>query len=275
MTDKTTKKRPRKRGFRATMKRWKTGDFFRQLATVIIGILITFGGGSLIQRRAEKKQTNHLLSLVRDELRLNLEETRSVMDTLRKEMKAAQVFNAYMDIPDRLPADTLTKHQKFFTHTVYLNLSDNAFEVLKNSSQIRSTRNKDLLLDIFTIYDRLYMLSNGVNEYSELKNNRINLFISSLDTDQLETGQLFGKMIKLKQIRNFIITTYRGIGIGYLFDQAAPLVIDVEKVIEKINKEIGDEPAVEQLIETPNEETGEATINQEIRDTLVNEKLEQ
>jgi hypothetical protein len=59
--------------------KWGTVGYLRQLSTVVIGILITFGGSELIQKRAERKRNYFVLATVRDDLQSNL----ARLDTLR------------------------------------------------------------------------------------------------------------------------------------------------------------------------------------------------
>lgn len=142
-----------------------TAEFYRNLISVVIGILVTFGGSALIQRCSERREVAHILSIVRDELQMNLARIEEQKERLLYEYAAAAALKPYIDAPESIPADTIDKYFNTLINTFYLQIATNSFEVLKNSSQIHYIPNKELIRDLFEIYE--FMESGAAQVRSE------------------------------------------------------------------------------------------------------------
>lgn len=128
--------------------------FFIQLATVILGIAITFGGSSLLEKRAERHQVHDVLELVKTELIHNsalLEQDKAYFEAERAH---ARVLFPYIDNPRAMP-DSLLPHALILSNSTTCDMMTTSFEMLKNSPEVRSIKNKQLLYDIIRLYDKL------------------------------------------------------------------------------------------------------------------------
>jgi hypothetical protein len=134
------------------MSSWKAGDFFRQLATVVIGIVITFGGSNLIQRGIDRKEARHLLGMIREELNQNVGQLENTKEYLEQEYASFRALWPYIiaDTPRDIPVDTLKYIDSI--QTALYPPSTNALETLKSSPVTRVLKNNELLNEIFDIY---------------------------------------------------------------------------------------------------------------------------
>ncbi len=84
--------------------------FLIDLATVVIGIALTFGGSELMQQRTQRKEAARVLAMVREELQENLAEIGIQKDWLEDEQAGTTALGPYINAPESIPADTLRKH---------------------------------------------------------------------------------------------------------------------------------------------------------------------
>jgi len=133
---------------------WKPGDFFIQLATVIIGIIVTFGGSALIQRGGQKKEARLLLEMVREELKGNIDVSDRYREWCEWQYYGAKAFLPYLNKPQEVPIDTLNKYYNFLGNVEFATPFTNAFEIMKASPAIHRIDNS-LMLDITDTYEMM------------------------------------------------------------------------------------------------------------------------
>ncbi|MDR1671816.1 MAG: hypothetical protein LBR57_04790 [Alistipes sp.] len=140
--------------FRQFMSSWKAGDFFRQLATVVIGIVITFGGSGLIQRGIDRKEERQLLGMIREELSKNVGYFELKNTQIKEEYASFRALWPYLSTETSrdIPIDTLNKHLDAFLAVHFSSISINAFDSFKNSPAINSLKNKELRNKILNVY---------------------------------------------------------------------------------------------------------------------------
>ncbi len=237
------------KSFKETIRRWKTSDFLRQLASVIIGILITFGGSTLIQRCSERREVAQVLSMVRDELQINLHGIERQKEYRAHDFAGAKAIRPYVDSPESMPVDSLYKYiNVFFGDRSYFGCLTNSLEVLKNSEQIHYIRNKKLIRDLFMVYENMKNFQESTKEFHSQRIIGFNDYIVSGSSDITESvltdpsvlPKAFAEGIKTPSVRQFIIYTDSGNnGIGFILRLADQLITDITKVINMIDKETG------------------------------------
>jgi hypothetical protein len=222
---------------------WTAGDFALQLATVIIGILVTFGGSSLIQKRAERRDTAYILSMVKDELQKNISQLEQCKERLIFEYEAAKAMKPYMNAPELMPRDSLNKYITAIVNTRHFSYMTNSFEVLKSSSQVQSVRNKDLLRDLFSIYEAMNTYRNSILSYIALQEKGIEQVISVMDSDKYDAVMtngdpvvIFADMMTNPVVRNFIVSTANGNN-RFLIPRADELAAEITRIIGLIDGE--------------------------------------
>lgn len=146
----------------------KTRDFFLALGTVIIGILITFGGNAIIQRRVENSATAHILLMVKAELEDNIMRVNAQKERLEYEQAGAKAIAPYIKNITLIPIDTLKNYGSMMS-TVTSFYAYDSFEVLKSSPQIETIKNKELLRDIFAAYNLINIFEGNIGSLYEPK----------------------------------------------------------------------------------------------------------
>jgi translation initiation factor 2B subunit (eIF-2B alpha/beta/delta family) len=230
--------------FRQFMSSWKAGDFFRQLATVVIGIIITFGGSGLIQRAAERKEAKHLLEMVKSEMEGNAKQARGQKEWFEYEKNGAKAIRPYIDDPEALPIDTLIKYINIQSSHLYP-ANSNAFSMLKSSSSIQSIKDKRFLLDLFSAYDAMAACNSNAKSYTENKSKTWQNYFDSVERDMVETVfemtdpiELLAHVAASPQITQYLIKTANSGWLDNLIEEHDSLATQIDSMIEKIEKEI-------------------------------------
>lgn len=80
---------------KTTVKDWQVGDYIRQTSIVVIGVLITFVGSELVTQNSEKKDIQATMSLIRDELKSNRENYKSIVSEFREDERLSSYFRQF------------------------------------------------------------------------------------------------------------------------------------------------------------------------------------
>ena len=92
---------------KTTVKDWQVGDYIRQTSIVVIGVLITFVGSELVTQNSEKKDIQATMSLIRDELKSNRENYKSIVSEFREDERLSSLLVEH-DLKHRtIPEDSL------------------------------------------------------------------------------------------------------------------------------------------------------------------------
>jgi hypothetical protein len=234
-----TNDKPRKR-----WTNWAPGDFWLQLATVIIGIAVTFGGSSLMEKRSERKRNYFVLATVRDELQANLDRLLFLGERLDYEHRGAIVLRPFIDNPEGIPADSLEKYLSVIAGVRTFGPEDNAFEMMKNSSQTLTPDNMSLVRDMFYIYGQMVKFNERLERYNRPKLSILDDISSTPHLAHEEAlkspRQAFIELLKFPAIRGFVVTTAIGDKDTYALRTAADsLMTQIPRVIDEINMEVG------------------------------------
>lgn len=224
---------------------WTAGDFVLQLGTVIIGILVTFGGSTLLTKRAERRDTNYILEMVRGELEHNLGRIKFIKERLEYELAGTQAMKPYIESPESMPLDSLQKYINVIQGVRDVQVMTNSFDVMKSSSQIQSIRNKKLLRDLFVMYESLTEFQSRIDEYNSPKTKAIKEEFSLMSRETLDAlyfdedreRTVFVEMLKLPSMHHFIVLIANG-NFAHLIQDADDIAAEIQKVIELIDKEV-------------------------------------
>lgn len=138
-----------------TIKKWRPGDYIRQLSIVIAGIVVTFIGSDIISDYSRQKEVASVMQLVKSELEYNREkltqikskiDTDSIMSVILLERNLK-----YQDIPE----DTLIAYVGLLQSTASFKYSQNALTMLQNSSLMQYIPDKAFLLSLIQTYESL------------------------------------------------------------------------------------------------------------------------
>lgn len=171
--------------FREFVRRLKAGDFFRQLATVVIGIIITFGGSALIQRSSQKREARHLLEMVKLELEHNALQAGGQKEWFEYEKNGAKAIRPYIDDPYAIPIDTLERYINIQSSRIFPGTA-NAFEILRSSDAIRAIKDKPFLVDLFGVYNMMAVNDSNAKSYSDIKIATWQKYYDSVERNMVE-----------------------------------------------------------------------------------------
>lgn len=205
---KKKKKRPARRRFAE----WKTGDYFKQLSVVIIGILVTFSGSSLIGRIETRRQIRQTAQLLHAELKGNLVQLDAMYDFTTNDCTAYETFvgNYIRDIY-RISSDSVLFFHSVLSHCRTFRYKKNALETMKNSAAVQDIRDREIVLDIFDCYDKLDLTFGWCNNLYDHKSDAVLEFFHSLDKptieslfDRADAYKVLAAMIADKAMYNYI-----------------------------------------------------------------------
>ncbi len=240
---------PRNR-FLAFVKRLISEDFYRDLVSVVIGIVLTFGASALIRQCSDRKETKNVLTMVKHELSDNLAMIAAQKGYLAHEKSGATAMLPYIHDPERLPVDSLSKYLDVLSRSRYFVLPDNSFAVLKNSKQAQSLGNNELMRGLFATYADMTHFQSSIQTHNSLKDSGLFEYYSNLDSDLFrviyeeirernDPHMIFPAMMRGSALlRNHIVATAGGSN-DYLIPRADTLIAEIEAVIDMIEKEVG------------------------------------
>lgn len=167
------------------VKGWRLGDFVRQIAVVVIGVVITFIGSDLITQNSEKKDIRSTMSLIRDELKSNREKYEDIVAEFRED-EALSTLLAEHDLKVRtIPEDSLKQYAFVLGHIRGFSYTQNALDILKSSMLMQKIPDKDLLLQLTEIYEVLNGFKLTMDAYYEMKDQIMTPFNLALTDEQM------------------------------------------------------------------------------------------
>lgn len=238
-----------KRSFKQWLSGWKADDFFRQLATVVIGIVITFGGSGLIQKSAQKREARAILEMVRVELDQNIEGVENYCRAFELDIAGCRALAPWIvsGRPEQIPLDTLAAYRSVLVmHASYTPVT-NSFETLKGSQITKSLGNNELMNALYDIYSDLDNADNADflmrDKFEGMKRLFASLDAQTLNDFYTPEG-LRDYFVRLAtrpeggEMRFYIITVANGNNHGNL-KIAEVLIAKIRGVQQMIDKEVG------------------------------------
>lgn len=195
---------------KATIKRWRMGEYFRQFSIVAAGVIVTFWGSDWISERARQREVRATMQLVAEELEHNRQELRNIQQLLNVDIHMSNVLMEHkMDISE-IPMDTLYKYDKLFNNMNDFYYRTDALDVLKGSSLMQYIPDKRLLQDVMQIYFELGRKQKDVRDYYTTKTDVLmGLVMTSRRKDVLDSNRTFRDeisfLLKHDKFVNFVI----------------------------------------------------------------------
>ena len=127
-------------------------SYLMNFIAVCLGIVITFAGQGLINRHAEKNEVKRSLILVRNELEDNMSYIELSDSVLTLFSEAAEFLIRYEGHYAQAPEDSMAMYCNIPLTVFEITHSDEALELLKNSSLFTKIKDLDLSLEIIHTY---------------------------------------------------------------------------------------------------------------------------
>ena len=190
---------------KTTIRNWKPGEYIRQTSIVVIGVLITFVGSELVTRCSEQKDIKSTMLLIRDELKSNQDQFEDVMSEFNKDKRISTLLMEH-DMKFRMiPEDSLRQFGFVLGHFRVFSCRRNAMDLLKNSMLMQKISDKEFLLSLIEVYERLESFRTLITEYYDMKGQAVNPF--HLFNSLLEGGyEMWEIYLSDKTVRNFMRT---------------------------------------------------------------------
>jgi len=146
------------------------------LLSVILGIILTFGGNAIWQKNEEKKKIREMLILVRNELVINREWFKSQEKVIRSDSYVYQkILEAEGDWSTIHP-DTLNEYKTQTRSFSYYILTSSAWQIFQNSEIIQKMTDKELIIGMMNGYTFINLIHGIImNEYWDEKKKAIAL----------------------------------------------------------------------------------------------------
>lgn len=218
------------KSLKTSIKRWRIGDYLRQFSIVVAGIMVTFIGGNLISNCATQKEIKSNMGLIINEL----EQNREKLYVIKEKYIADRIMANYLIdssfLIEKFNVDTLKKYNRFISNLSNFYYSDDAFDVLKNSSLMQKIDDKTLLLSLTETYKSLYETQMVMDEYYTLKSSLIQDIVLSTEDNYsiVHTWKNFfdGRV----SMRSFCRIANRFVNKDYFDDQIEQLNMMIDKL---------------------------------------------
>jgi len=138
-------------------------DFFSDLLSVVLGIIITFTIQGMIDRAGDRKNVRSALELVRSELLTNMDDIVIMREYLEQERRSADYFLCHVSELDRCPADSIAFHSSVLFGNASISVCQDALELLKLSSLFQKAGDKLLSMKIIRAYDSCESTARFIN----------------------------------------------------------------------------------------------------------------
>lgn len=196
------------------MKRNKTYNkewfgYLMNFVAVCLGIIITFAGQGLINRKTERKEVKSSLILVKNELQDNLSYIELADSMLANYSAAAQFLIRYEGRYAEAPEDSLAIYCNIPLTVFEITHSEEALELLKNSNLFTKIKDLDLSLEIIHTYGAIADEMTLVKFYNEHKNNYLDDAMTCkvkdvLARDNITAEQLWTAITDSREGRQFL-----------------------------------------------------------------------
>lgn len=239
MEEKTNKVKRKFRGrSRKVSTKWRPGDYFKQLSVVIIGIVVTFSGSSLLERIEIRRQIRQTAQLLHAELADNLAQLDAMHDFTSQDYRIYKTFvDHYLDRVDRIPPDSVWRIYTVLTHSNTFRYRKNALETMKSSVAVQEIKDREIVLDIFDCYDKLERTFGWCAGLYDRKSDAVLDFYHTLDREAIE--KLFDQNDPFEAIEAMAADKTMYNYIRNFNGQAISLIRNCETVREKVRSTVG------------------------------------
>ena len=151
------------------MKKIDWSGFISNMLSVVLGIFITFWIQGMIDRKAEIKEVNASLELVKDELIANKNDLHDVIGILSSEKTAAEYIIGCKSNFSKCDIDSLRTFNSYLNTEYFFTVTDDALELMKSSSLFQKMNDNRLALKIIKAYDYLGVNAQAFNTHEKYK----------------------------------------------------------------------------------------------------------
>lgn len=145
----------KKKHFRFGERNRRVSDYLCQLSVVVLGIIITFAGSSLISNCITQNKLKTALRLLVTELETNQQTVVDMKARYERERDFGQYLHRYKHDFAQASDDTLNEHQYLFFQINETSPMTEAFEMLKTSGLLQEISDQHLILQILTTYKNI------------------------------------------------------------------------------------------------------------------------
>jgi hypothetical protein len=192
-----------------------TTNFFLNVLSVILGIVITFSIQGIINRAQDKKNVRSALELIRSELATNAEDISIMLDYLKQEQASAQYFMGHLQDLDQCPSDSVIYHSAVLLSDASITVSHDALELLKMSSLFQKIGDNPLSMKIIRAYDCCTSGAQNLNHHIDARNEQFSVTVNEKNVRKIiSDGNI--------RIREFLKTDLGHYAIEALASQADP-----------------------------------------------------
>ena len=184
-----------------TVMKESVASFLSNVLSVVLGIVITFSIQGMIDRSRDRKEVRSALQLVRTELQANVDDISVMCDYLWQEKASAEYILQHRVENDSCPSDSISYHSGIIFAEASISVSQDALELLKNSSLFQKIGSNDLSMKIIRAYDSCGTIVAALNSHLDTRNSQ---FEGSVNE---ETAGKFASTGGI-DIRDFIKTDY-------------------------------------------------------------------
>ena len=201
--------------------------------SIFLGMVCTFIGQGMIDRKADREEVRSSLELVRTELAKNIEDINVIADYIKDERKSAQYFLDNRTIIDKCPDDSINYHAFMLAADASITLSHDALELLKMSAIFQKLGNNQLSMDIIRAYDSCEYSAAVYNKYISDRDDKFKQTINEKTVTQFaSTGNI--------DMKKFMKNSYGLYTVKWIYNQVEPdteqFVNDIEKAIRSIDE---------------------------------------
>ena len=192
-----------------------TTNFFLNVLSVILGIVITFSIQGIINRAQDKKNVRSALELIRSELATNAEDISIMLDYLKQEQASAQYFMGHLQDLDQCPSDSVIYHSAVLLSDASITVSHDALELLKMSSLFQKIGDNPLSMKIIRAYDCCTSGAQNLNHHIDARNEQFSVTVNEKNVRKIISDGTI-------RIREFLKTDLGHYAIEALASQADP-----------------------------------------------------
>jgi hypothetical protein len=163
--------------------------FLRELAVIVIGIIITVGLGLWVNNNNIKKEQQQYFNAIILELNENAENFNKYAIALQKSIRYSNYLRSYDE--KSLSLDSVRYYGACYFDSIgwgefnkVILYCEDAFEMFKSSGSMRHVNDKKLLLSIWKVYYSMKNTQNMIHEFIQYKKD-----IALMDIQKMENGE--------------------------------------------------------------------------------------
>lgn len=214
--------------------------FLMGFISVVLGIVITFGGEALIAKHNEENDLKDVLVLVRDELQNDVKIMNETNEKLELENRASLYLMKYYDNFEACEWDSMKLYCNAPMNQENPSSSQDALELLKTSSLLQKIKDKNLALDIIKAYKALQVEKDNIDFYNDKKKELLDNAMQEeakavFAMPHFTPAQMWGAITSTTDGRKFLREINISVTFGFGHEETKECV---EKVIADIDKYI-------------------------------------